>query len=284
MGVPMREGVRALRRSGRAAGPLIAIGLVTALAIGQSRALRADSGGADPQRSEPEHIVLLHGLARGSGSMKALEARLASEGYHVHNIDYPSTRHGPDALVDLLADRVRACCHGQRVHFVTHSLGGILARALIERRRPTRVGRVVQIAPPNGGSEIVDFLGETSLFAFVFGPTAVQLGTDAGSFPNRLGRPDYALGVIAGRLTVNPVGSAMLPGGDDGAVTIASAALEGAADFLLVDATHTFIMRNDEVIEQVVHFLRHGAFRRAQDGPGDEAPTVLPSAQKGALR
>ena len=116
--------------------------------------------------------------------------------------------------------------------------------------------------PPLAG-ELVDRLGE---LADLLGPTGSQLGTGEESLPNRLLPPDYELGVIAGNGSISLV-STLIPGPDDGKVSVESAKLEGAADFLLVDATHTFIMRREDVALQVVTFLETGRFVRDEVGP-----------------
>lgn len=194
--------------------------------------------------------------------MERLAEHLREAGYAVHNVDYPSTRHTPEELVARVAAEEARCCRegAPRLHYVTHSLGGILVRAHLERAPPGNLGRVVLIAPPNRGSEIVDVLGDSALFEAVFGPTAPLLGTDEASLPNRIGPPRYETGIIAGTASINPVGSAMLPGEDDGAVSVERAWLDGAADFVTVEASHTFIMQDDEVARQVVEFLRTGRF------------------------
>jgi len=208
-----------------------------------------------------EVVVLLHGLGRTHWSMMPLESRLAEAGYEVVNLRYPSTRLEPDALVTYVGDAVRECCaSARRLHFVTHSLGGILVRGYLAERRPANLGRVVMLAPPNRGSEIVDELRSWALFSWILGPTALQLGTNADSFPNRLPAVDFDLGVIAGTESVNPIGSAMLPARNDGAVSVASTRVEGMSDFVAVPASHTFIMWSDDAREQVVAFLRNGRF------------------------
>ena len=154
----------------------------------------------------------------------------------------------------------QCCSDAPRLHFVGHSLGGVLTRALLAEQRPENLGRVVMLAPPNQGSEIVDSLANSAAFGWVLGPTASQLGTDRESLPNRLPPPDYELGVIAGVESVNPVGSSMLPGEDDGTVSVERAKLPGMTDFVTVPYSHTFIMRAKEVADLTIHFLRHGRF------------------------
>jgi pimeloyl-ACP methyl ester carboxylesterase len=219
-----------------------------------------------------ESVVLLHGLGRTAAAMDPLAEQLRAAGFETHNLDYPSTDHTPAELVAWLDDALTSCCeHTQgALHFVTHSLGGILVRAQLEAKRPAQLGRVVLIAPPNHGSEIVDSLAGNALFEAALGPTGSALGTGPDSFPNRIGPPDYEVGVIAGSESISPVGAVLLPDQNDGTVSVESTRLEGAADFILVQANHSFIMQDAEVAEQVIHFLRNGHF---DHGPNRTTPS-----------
>lgn len=220
-------------------------------------------GNADVPR-QPEVVVLLHGLGRTDRSMRPLEKYLSRSGFEVANLRYASTEKAPDALVDDLRESVAACCpEAPTLHFVGHSLGGILIRAYLAEDAPNlvgRVGRVVMLAPPNHGSELVDSLGDSSLFRWALGPSALELGTDRNSLPNRLPPPSFEVGVIAGTGSVNPIGSALIPRDDDGTVSVSSARLDGMTDFLVVPSSHSFIMHSEKVAAQVVQFLRHGRF------------------------
>lgn len=244
-------------------GPALLVAL-TGLVLSAS-----GSGAEEKAAPDAEAVVLVHGLGRTDRSMRPLERSLEEAGYRVANLRYPSTEHEPEVLVDGLAQHIEACCADTpRLHFVTHSLGGILLRAHLAERKPPNLGRVVMLAPPNRGSEVVDALGDSKLFEWVYGPTARQLGTAKGSLPNRLPPPDYELGVIAGRESVSPAGALFIEGESDGTVSVEHTKLRGMADFLVVPHSHPFIMRSDEVAEQVLEFLRRGRFRheeRAED-------------------
>lgn len=210
-------------------------------------------------------VVLLHGLARSPRSMEPLARRLRSEGYAVLNFGYPSRRQtveqlAREHLAPAVADFVART--GARLHFVTHSMGGILVRVLLRAQTPPHLGHVVMIAPPSQGSELVDRMGAWPLFRAVNGPAGRELGTGADEIPRRLGAVGYPVGVIAGSRSVNPLLSLLFPGANDGKVSVARAALDGMADFLVMPYSHTFIARRVAVMDQVVHFLEHGRFLR----------------------
>ena len=195
--------------------------------------------------------------------MAILVARLENTGYGVTSFGYASTSDSMESLVDQLDAAVALCCadHAEDVHFVTHSMGGVLVRSYLSQQAESHIGRVVMLSPPSQGSEIVDaFADSPRLRALLVGPAASQLGTDSAGIARQLGPVRFDLGIITGDRSLSPIGSWLIPGPDDGKVAVRRANVEGAADFLVVSATHTFIMNRRDVARQVVHFLQNGQF------------------------
>ena len=195
--------------------------------------------------------------------MAILVSRLENAGFRVVNFGYPSRSEPIEALVELLDSEVGQCCNSEveTVHFVTHSMGGVLVRSYLSHRPEEHQGRVVMLSPPSQGSEIIDAFSDSDLLRSILGPAALLLGTDSVGIANQLEPVRFSLGVITGNRSLDPVGSWLIPGPDDGKVSVDRAAVEGAVDFMVLPATHTFIMNRSDVAEQVVHFLRHGRFQ-----------------------
>ena len=271
--VPLDGGAR---RAGRGRGTAICctprppvtrfMNLALAARRGLMAAVLATAPWCTAAGGDAGSVVLLHGLNRGAGSMDGIADALRADGYRVHNLDYPSGRHRVARLAGWLADRIDGCCRdaarGAGLDFVTHSLGGILLRELRRRRPDIRIRRAVMLSPPNHGSELVDVLRDSALFQMVTGPAGQELGTDPGSAPNRLGPVDFPLGVVAGRSSLNPLYSWLIPGDDDGTVAVERTRVDGMADFIVIGANHTFVMMDAEAIRQVRAFLARGAFDR----------------------
>jgi len=199
--------------------------------------------------------------------MLFLARRLRKAGYTVVARTYPSTRASIEDHVAWLEGQLRESFqNAPKLHFVTHSLGGIVVRYFLSEKSIPNLGRVVMLSPPNAGSELVDAFRRRRIFQFATGPSAQQLGTEPDSIPNRLGPVHFELGIITGKASFNPVASLLIPGVSDGIVSVERSKVEGMKDFVVVNRTHTFIMNAPEVAEQVIAFLRAGVFRKGRTG------------------
>ncbi len=213
-----------------------------------------------PPFAVAECVVLLHGLARTSNSLKPMELALRTQGYHVVNTQYPSTSGTVEDLAESVLPPAISRCGEEKVSFVTHSLGGILLRDYLASNTVRKIGRTVMLGPPNHGSEIVDTFGTYRLFAWLNGPAGAELGSRPGNLPEQLGPARFEVGIIAGELSISPLFSYIIKGRDDGKVSVSSTRLDGMKDHIVIPTTHTFMMMNPYVIAQTVTFLAEGRF------------------------
>lgn len=207
-------------------------------------------------------VILLHGLGRSELSMKAVEWRLKKEDYLVVNQGYPSTQHGIEQLADIaLAEALPQCDQAETIHFVTHSLGGILLRQYLSSHEISNLGRAVMLGPPNQGSMLADFIQSIQVGEKFKPEASRQLGTNDASVPLKLGPVNFEVGVIAGNRNWRPLVSKPLEGQpSDGTVTVEETRIDGMVDFIELPATHTTIMWQSSVLDQIVVFLESGAF------------------------
>ena len=211
-------------------------------------------------------VVLLHGIACSDKSMFTVRRMLEKEDYKVMSIHYASkTKNLNDIVDDLYNNELDEAFWKQakKVHFVTHSMGGLVARFYLEKYKDKipkeKLGRVVMLAPPNGGSELADKLCHLWVYQKFYGPAGQELTTEVQKV--HIASPYYQIGIIAGnKKWPYFIARFILPGENDGRVTVAKTKLPGMTDHMLVSATHTFIMNKKEVHRQILYFLNYGEF------------------------
>jgi pimeloyl-ACP methyl ester carboxylesterase len=208
-------------------------------------------------------VVLLHGIARTSRSLRKVERALRACGFATLNLDYASRRKPLEALAADIHPDITAFANtiGGPLHFVAHSMGGLLTRVYVAHHRPVALGRVVMLGTPNGGSEVADLLKRFAIFRAFYGPAGQQLTTEQDDRLTSLPPPDYAVGVIAGIRSLDPIASRLiLPRPNDGRVSVQSAKLANMSDLIIVKASHTGLVRHPVAIDQTITFLREGRF------------------------
>lgn len=216
-----------------------------------------------------EIVILLHGILRSKTDMLLLEKHLQKHDYATANILYPSREMDLESITEFVKQKLEGneeYSPSKTLHFVTHSMGGLIARYFIATHKPKNLGKVVMLGPPNTGSEFADFLHDHEIlgpaFNAIFGPAAPQLKTN---YEHIDGDIDYPLGVIAGSTSINPLAPWVLDGEHDGIVPVERTKIDGMSDHIVIPATHSFMMFNPNVMEQTVHFLKNGKFKSDED-------------------
>ncbi len=249
-------------------------------------ALRQERRQNELHLSSNHLVVLLHGLGRSRTSMAELQQQLRAAGYEVMDVGYPSTRRSiaeHAAQLNSLLDQIAASEEVQTISFVTHSLGGMMARAALavgkpnpgtdalktaaaadvtpaaepQWRKSLQVHRLVMLAPPSGGSSLAQSLKNFLPFQWLAGDSGQQVTLDEAS---RIPVPDCKFGIVAGYRKPGKGWNPLLEGEDDGVVRVEETRLPGAEDFWAVPSLHTFIMEDPIVVAGVLHFLQVGKF------------------------
>ncbi|MCS5712651.1 alpha/beta fold hydrolase [Candidatus Berkiella aquae] len=210
-----------------------------------------------------ELVVLLHGIGRTSHSMRRIEKTLRKQQYQTLNIDYPSRQKSIVSSADNIYQQILTYPQLEHltIHFVTHSMGGLVARHLLHKLPLEKVQRIIMLGPPNQGSEVADFVYAYKLFRAFYGPALEEMTTTyAKSHPYPALPSHCEVGIIAGSFNIDPICYFILPSGNDGKVTFESTKLERMTDHLILRTSHSFMMYNPNVIQQISHFLAHGRF------------------------
>ena len=228
-------------------------------------------------------VILIHGLLRSSKCMVEMESKLRDAGYSTVEFDYPSTQISIPEAASYLDRLVRSLDGVDEINFVVHSMGGLVVRAYSMEYEDPRIKRMVMLGTPNRGAELADITQQFWILRTAGGPGARQLGTRADGLISKLPIPKFEFAVIAGSRGTPSGWNPLIPGDDDGTVTVASTKLSGAADFATVRALHSRLLWNEEVLAQTVNFLKDGRLRA--DGEPQpireaDAATVSKTASK----
>lgn len=224
--------------------------------------LVSNSSYASDLKKDGDHVVILHGIARSNSHMKKLAVYLEKDGYDVINLNYPSTTYKIEELTEIINEKIsKRVTDDKKIHFVGYSMGGLMVRALIHKYNYKNLGKVVQLAPPNQGSEVADFVKNFWPYRKIFGPAGQQLVTDQSATKHLFGEVSYELGIIAGNATIDPISSLIIPGENDGKVSVKRTKLVGMKDHIVVRVSHTFFPSSKEVQKQTLHFLNYGKFK-----------------------
>ena len=203
-------------------------------------------------------IVTVHGLWMRGAAMRVLRRRLMPRGFTVHEFTYSSITGSLSdgaAALGAFVERVP----GDTVHFVGHSLGGLLICALLERMVPERMGRIVCLGTPFKGSRtaarVARWPGGRHVVGRCLGEVHARGGFDSW-------RAGVEVGCIAGRM---PFGVGRLlgpfPEPNDGTVAVEETLIAGLTDHIVLPVSHVALLWSAQVAAQVAHFLDSGRFR-----------------------
>lgn len=206
-----------------------------------------------------EIVILLHGIGRTASSLRALEKALSKEGYTVYSLNYAARKKTlEEAATDIFEQTLHPLA-SHTLHFVTHSMGGLVVRLLLSQYTIPYLGRIVMLAPPNQGSEVADFFQDHFFYRWFYGPAGQQL-TQSVAQTLPLLPQDCEFGIIAGNRSWDPFCYFLLPKGNDGKVSIKNTQLKHMKDHIILPVDHSWMMYQTNVISQVKYFLKYGRF------------------------
>lgn len=224
--------------------------------------LAVTAGAQQQPKNEKDLVILLHGLGRGKSIMAPLKDRLETAGYSTATVDYKTFGRTSEEIIADASQQITGFRFDtiKTIHFVGHSLGGLLIRAYLDSINVPNLGRVILIGSPSRGTPFVDRFRESWWLKLV-GAAATSLGTDDKSFPRSLPPPYYPVGIIAG-ISTRFNNNDYIPGDDDGIVPVESTKIDGMSDFILVQASHSSLPKNETVILQTIDFLKSAKFTK----------------------
>jgi pimeloyl-ACP methyl ester carboxylesterase len=224
-------------------------------------------------------VVVLHGLVRSRATMEPLCRYLRERGgYQVFNLSYASSRCDIAQHAQSLRQVIKHLDGIEEINFVGHSMGNIVIRHYLgdlarqrpemqsagdtaaDRRAVARFHRFVMLGPPNHGAQLAETFADNGLFQGIAGEAGQQLGREWPELEKRLATPDFEFAVIAGGTGKTRGYNPLLPGDNDGLVSVETTKLADARDFAVLPALHSFIMNDEKAQAYVLHFLKYGCF------------------------
>jgi esterase/lipase len=207
-----------------------------------------------------ECVVLIHGFLATPFFMDRMADFLNTNGYQTVNVDYPSTKYDIEDISDKYLEPAIRYCEDKKVNFVTHSMGGLILRYYLKDNQPDNLGRIVMLAPPNKGSEIANVLNREGLAKTALGPAISELETGYQDSLPTIDIKYLEIGIIAGNTSLEPIKPFIIPGEDDGLVSVESTKLANMKDFLVLPVGHTLMPDNPEVKKRTLNFMKDGKF------------------------
>lgn len=212
-----------------------------------------------------DYIVILHGLRRSLKHMKKISAALHKENYNILQISYPSTLYPLDELIKMVLEEIGKYISINdkkiKVHFVGHSLGGLIIRGLIKNNFIYNLGRIVMIGTPNQGNIFADYFTGYGIFEYLHGPVSEQLISDQKEFKHLFGEIRSELGIIAGNKVGNYYLGYLLQDANDGRVCVCDTILKGSKEHIIIHESHDELQTNPTVIQKTVNFIKNGKFK-----------------------
>ena len=197
--------------------------------------------------------------------MAYLENGLEKAGYQVVNWSYRSVRDSLPEIAWQLETELQQYTQDDTVHFVTHSMGGLVVRSFFEfadvEGVTPQLCRLVMIAPPNQGAEIATFASRLNYNNWLFGENVEYMRTDKISLADSLAIPSIEFGIIAAARGAESGYNLFIDGANDGYISLPRTYLEGARDYMVISNMHFFVVYQKETLENVIHFLKHGQFK-----------------------
>ena len=206
-------------------------------------------------------VVFVHGILRSAKSFDAMAETLDQAGYLTLGFTYPSTRITIPAAADNLARALASLEGVEEIHFVGHSMGGLVVRAYLAKQPDPRCTSLVMLGVPNQGADLAASMGGNPLFRLLYGPAGQQLATGDDCFAESLPTPKFPFAIISGGRGDGRGYNPLIAGDNDGTLAVECTRLAGAADFLTVSCMHSFLPSDDEAIAATLHFLEHGRLR-----------------------